>query len=234
MTQLKTELTVLPSILSADFGRFLEEAETVNIPEIDFLHVDVMDGHFVPNLTFGPQVVKTLKKHTRFNLDVHLMIDNAPEFIPAFANAGADIITIHQEAVTHLNRAIHLVKEHGVKAGVTINPATPVEALRWVLTEVDLVLIMSVNPGFGGQDFIPNSVERVRKLAQMRREMNTDFIIEIDGGIEPSTAGNAYLAGARYFVSGSAIFGQQDRPRAVRDIINACRQAEREANSRMV
>jgi ribulose-phosphate 3-epimerase len=215
------DFKILPSILSADHGKFIEEAKTVDLPEIEYLHVDVMDGHFVPNITFGPKVVASLKKHTRFKLDVHLMIENVDDFVPQFAKAGADIITIHQEASRHLNRSLNLIRQHNAKAGVTINPATPLESIRWVLDVVDLVLIMSVNPGFGGQSFIESSVERIRQLARMRQEGNQDFIIEVDGGIDHQTAPKASEAGAEYFVAGNAIFGESDRPAAIRKIIQS-------------
>ena len=222
---------VLPSILAANFGKFIDESKTVDITEVDYLHLDIMDGHFVPNLTIGPKVVESLKKHTRFNLDVHLMISNAPEMIPQFADAGSDIITIHQEAVTHLHRGISQIKNYGIKAGVSINPTTPLEAIRWILEEVDLVLIMSVNPGFGGQKFIESSVKKVKELNEMRAQINTNFIIEIDGGIDPVTCKSVYLAGARYFVAGKYIFHQNDRSKAVRNIINALREVDTKIKS---
>lgn len=215
------DFKILPSILSADHGKFIEETKEVDIPEIDFVHVDVMDGHFVPNITFGPKVVASLKKHTRFKLDVHLMIDNVDNFIPQFADAGADIITIHQEATRHLDRSLSLIRQSGSKVGVTINPATPVETLEWVLDSVDLVLIMSVNPGFGGQSFIESSVQKIQRLAEMKQKGNHKFIIEVDGGIDHETAPKTYGAGAEYFVAGNAIFGQSDRPAAVRKIIQS-------------
>lgn len=216
-----SDYKVLPSILSANHGRFIEEAKQVDIPEIEYLHLDVMDGHFVPNITFGPGVVASLKKHTRFKLDVHLMIENVDHHIPQFAEAGADIITIHQEATRHLDRSLNLIRQSGAKVGVTINPATPPETLQWVLDVVDLVLIMSVNPGFGGQQFIESSVEKIRDLAEMRRRGNHQFIIEVDGGIDHKTAPLTYEAGAEYFVAGNAIFGQSDRPAAIRKIIQS-------------
>lgn len=216
-----SEFKILPSILAADHGKFIEEAKTVDLPEIEFIHVDVMDGHFVPNITFGPKVVASLKKHTRFKLDVHLMIENVDDFIPQFAKAGADIITIHQEACRHLNRSLSLIRQHNAKAGVTINPATPLESISWVLDRVDLVLIMSVNPGFGGQSFIESSVKKIRQLSRMRAEGNHDFIIEVDGGIDSQTAPLVCDAGAEYLVAGNAIFGQPDRAAAIRKIIQS-------------
>jgi len=216
-----SDYKILPSILSADHGKFIEEAQKVDLPEIEYLHVDVMDGHFVPNITFGPKVVESLKKHTRFKLDVHLMIENVDEYIPRFADAGADIITVHQEASRHLNRSLNLIRQSNAKVGVTVNPATPLETLKWVLDAVDLVLIMSVNPGFGGQQFIESSEEKIRQLAQTKRNHSHSFIIEVDGGIDHETAALAYRAGAEYFVAGSAIFGQPDRPAAIKKIIQS-------------
>jgi ribulose-phosphate 3-epimerase len=216
-----SDFKILPSILSADHGKFVAEAKEVDIPEIEYLHIDVMDGHFVPNITFGPKVVYSLKKHTRFKLDVHLMIENVDDYIPQFAEAGANIITIHQEATRHLDRSLNLIRDSGSKVGVTINPATSVETLQWVLDIVDLVLIMSVNPGFGGQSFIESSVRKIRQLAEMKQKGNHKFIIEVDGGIDHQTAPLTYQAGAEYFVSGNAIFGQTDRPKAIRKIIQS-------------
>jgi ribulose-phosphate 3-epimerase len=222
---------VLPSILSADFGKFVEEAATVDIPEVKFLHVDVMDGHFVPNLTFGPQVVQSLKKHTRFKLDVHLMIDNVPDFIPQFVKAGADIITIHQEATSHLHRNIHQIKDLGVLAGVSINPATSIDSIKWILAEVDLVLIMTVNPGFGGQNFITSSLKKIKELDELRKQQNLKFVIEVDGGIEVNTAGAVVLAGANYLVAGNSIFSKDNRPKAICNIIDAVIEAKRKSAS---
>ncbi len=212
---------IVPSILSADHGKLVEEALQVHLPGIDHLHVDIMDGHFVPNLTFGPQVVASLKQHTPFRLDVHLMIEAVDDYIPQFAAAGADILTIHQEATPHLHRSLHLIREQGIKAGVSLNPATPLETLHWVLTEVDLVLIMSVDPGFGGQKFIRATLEKIRRLVQWRKERRLKFIIEVDGGITEQTAPLAYEAGAEYLVAGNAVFGHPDRVAAVHRIQRA-------------
>lgn len=226
-----TDYKILPSILAADHGRFIEDVKTVDLPAIDTLHIDIMDGHFVPNITFGPAVVASLKKHTRFKLDVHLMIDNVDARIPDFANAGADIITVHQEATRHLHRSLNLIRSYSVKCGVALNPATPLESIRWVLEEVDLALIMSVNPGFGGQSFITSAVEKIRELAEIRAAQNYDFVIEVDGGISKKTAPLVQAAGANLLVAGSAIFGAPDRPQAIEDIQNAIETAARKRRS---
>lgn len=210
---------ILPSILAADHGQFVAEAGTVDMPEVEFLHIDVMDGHFVPNITFGPAVVASLKKHTRFKLDVHLMIENVDFYIPKFAEAGADTIIIHQEATVHLQRSLGLIRECGAKAGVAINPATALETLRWVFAEIDTVLIMTVNPGFGGQEFIQSSPEKIHLLRDIKEKGGYRFIIEVDGGIDEKTAPLVIEAGASYLVAGSAIFGKADRPGAIRQII---------------
>ena len=199
-----------PSILSADLLKLEEQIKIVEANGADFIHVDVMDGNFVPNITFGPVIVKTLKKITKLPLDVHLMIIHPEKFIEEFAKAGASIITVHQETCPHLDRTIQLIKEFGCKAGVTINPSTPVNNLDLVLSKVDLVLIMSVNPGFGGQKFIPYSLNKIEEI-RMKREMEkVDFLIEVDGGVNEQTAQPLAKAGVDVFVAGHAIFGQDD------------------------
>jgi ribulose-phosphate 3-epimerase len=222
---------ILPSILAADFGRLIEEAETVNIPEIDFLHIDVMDGHFVPNLTMGPAIVHSLKKHTRFKLDVHLMITNPAEMIPSFAEAGADILTIHQEAVVHIHRQLEFIKKFGIKAGISLNPGTSLDTLRWIISEVDLVLLMSVNPGFGGQKFIPATLDKIKMLHYWRKELAGKFVIEVDGGIDASNAGAIFSAGTDYFVIGTSIFQQSDRSQSIRKIARSIDRSQRDQTS---
>jgi len=185
-------IELAPSILSADFARLADEVTLAVEGGATLLHVDVMDGHFVPNITIGPPVVASLRKATELPLDVHLMIENPDQYIPAFADAGADWISVHQEATRHLNRSLDLVRKHGGKAGVVINPATPVQTLGEVLDMVDFVLVMSVNPGFGGQKFIPGSLEKIRKLVTMRNARGASFRIEVDGGIALDTIGDVF------------------------------------------
>ncbi len=218
---------ILPSILSADFGKLVEEARQVDLTEIEFLHVDVMDGHFVPNLTFGPRIVQSLRQHTRFKLDVHLMIENVERQLPWFIEAEPDILTVHVEAAPHLHRILTRIKDSGIKAGVALNPATPLETVRWVLDVADLVLVMSVNPGFGGQRFIPFTLEKIKELNRWKSERNGSFIIEVDGGVGADNIGAIYLAGAEFLVAGNAIFGKPNRQRAIRDLIRAVEEADR-------
>lgn len=212
---------ILPSLLAADFGKLVEEAQTVDIPEIEFLHIDVMDGHFVPNLTMGPSIVKSLKKHTRFKLDVHLMITNPAEMIPFFADAGADILTIHQEADFHIHRQLDFIRKFDIKCGISLNPATSLDTLTWILSEVDQVLLMSVNPGFGGQKFIPFTLEKIQNLRAQRKAQSGKFVIEVDGGIDAKNAGSLFSAGTDFFVIGTGIFQYSDRPKAIREIIQS-------------
>ncbi|AMA72615.1 MULTISPECIES: ribulose-phosphate 3-epimerase [Aneurinibacillus] len=215
---------IAPSILSADFARLGEEIKEVEQGGADWIHVDVMDGHFVPNLTIGPLVVKAIRPHTNLTLDVHLMIENADFYIPEFAKSGADMITVHQEACVHLHRTIYHIKNQGVKAAVSLNPATPVSTLEHILEDIDMVLLMSVNPGFGGQKFIPEVVRKIKQLRELlvERGLEDKVEIQIDGGINAETAPLVVEAGATCLVAGNAIFGQQDRARAIREIRQAC------------
>jgi len=197
---------IAPSILSADFAKLGEEVRAIDEAGADWIHVDVMDGHFVPNLTIGPGVVKALRPHTKKPFDVHLMISPVDPFLDAFAEAGADIITVHPEAGPHLHRTVQRVKGLGKKAGVSLNPATPAKALDYVLEDVDLVLVMSVNPGFGGQKFITSQLRKIEAIANRVAKESLDVIVEVDGGIDPETARQAVAAGATALVAGTAVF----------------------------
>jgi ribulose-phosphate 3-epimerase len=208
-------LIIAPSILNADFAKLAEQVQTVQAAGADWLHVDVMDGHFVPNITFGPVIVAGLRKLVTLPLDVHLMIENADAFIPAYREAGADWLTVHVEACPHLWRTLDLIKAQGCKVGVTLNPATPIAVLEPILAKVDLVLVMSVEPGFGGQTFIPEAVGRIAKLAELRAKNGYTYLIEVDGGIDLKTAPHVLAAGVDVLVAGFAIFKQPDIPKAV-------------------
>ncbi len=203
-------IKISPSILSADFSRLGEDVQAVDRAGADYIHIDVMDGHFVPNITIGPLVVDALRKVTDKPLDVHLMIENPDLYIPDFAKAGADIITVHQEAVPHLHRTVQLIKSLGKKAGVSLNPATPVETLDVILDELDLVLIMSVNPGFGGQSFIPSALDKIRALRQRITERGLSTELEVDGGVKIDNIREVVAAGADVLVAGSAVFNTED------------------------
>jgi ribulose-phosphate 3-epimerase len=203
-------IELAPSILSADFAHLAEQVARATAGGAHVIHVDIMDGHFVPNITIGPVVVKSLRKATQLPLDCHLMIENPDQYIPDFADAGANWISVHQVACRHLNRTLHLIKNHGCRAGVVINPATPVETLSEVLEIVDYVLVMSVNPGFGAQKFIPETLRKVRKLADLRGDRGYNYRIEIDGGVALETVTEIVQAGAEILVAGNAVFGKGD------------------------
>ena len=197
---------ISPSILSADFAKLGEEVRAIDAAGADWIHVDVMDGHYVPNLTIGPAVVKALRPHTTLPLDVHLMISPVDHFLDAFAEAGADIITVHPEAGPHIHRSLQHIRSLGKKAGVSLNPGTPAKMLDYLIEDVDLVLVMSVNPGFGGQKFIPSQLKKIESIAQMVAKRGLDVVIEVDGGIDPVTAPQAISAGATALVAGTAVF----------------------------
>ncbi len=201
---------IAPSILSADFSRLGEELQLVSKAGADWIHVDVMDGHFVPNITFGPMIVSAVKRSTNLPIDVHLMISNPDQYIQDFADAGADWICAHAEASIHLNRTIQLIKQCGAKAGVSLNPSTPLSALEWVIEELDYILIMTVNPGFGGQAFIPNSLDKIKSLREMLVVRGLSPLIQVDGGVNANTLKKLDQAGTDAFVAGSAIFGSKD------------------------
>ncbi|HET6351189.1 MAG TPA: ribulose-phosphate 3-epimerase [Coriobacteriia bacterium] len=218
---------IAPSLLSADFTRMAEAVAIVEAGGADYIHVDVMDGHFVPNLTYGPPVIKALKKVSTIPLDVHLMITNADATIDWYLEAGADLVSVHVEASPHLHRTLRRIREKGASPAVTLNPATPVASIRDVLGEVDMVLIMSVNPGFGGQSFIERSVERVAELAELCDSEGVSPIIEVDGGINPETAARVCAEGARCLVAGNAVFGEPDPIAAINAIRSAAEAAAR-------
>jgi ribulose-phosphate 3-epimerase len=209
---------IAPSILAADFARLGDDVAAVQRAGVKIIHVDVMDGHFVPNISIGVPVVASLRKATGLYLDCHLMIENPDAFTPAFIAAGAQNVTIHQEATRHLHRSLQLIKDHGAHAGVALNPATPVETLDHVLDMVDLVLVMSVNPGFGGQKFLPLAISKIEQLAELRQALGLSFKIEVDGGIDTSNIAELTRAGADIFVAGSSIFGTPDAAQAVESL----------------
>lgn len=212
-------LQIAPSILSADFSRLGDEVRDAEQSGADLIHIDIMDGHFVPNLTFGPGIVKAIRPATRLPFDVHLMIDNPDPYIADFAAAGAQFITVHAEACPHLHRTLQLIREHGARPGVVLNPATPIEWIRHVLADIDLVLLMTVNPGFGGQRFIPSVLPKISALRSLLDAEGLQRVhIEVDGGINEETARLAARAGADILVAGNAVFGQADRSVAIRAI----------------
>lgn len=211
-------IKIAPSILSANFSKLGEEIKDVEQGGADYIHIDVMDGHFVPNITIGPLIVEAVRPVTDLPLDVHLMIENPDLYIPQFAKAGADILSVHVEACRHLHRTIHLIKEHGVKAGVVLNPATPVQLIEPILAEIDLVLLMTVNPGFGGQSFIDSVLPKIEEISNLVKKNNLNVEIEVDGGVNPETAKKCIAAGANVLVAGSAVYNQEDRKKAIEAI----------------
>jgi ribulose-phosphate 3-epimerase len=221
------EKRLAPSILSADFAKLAHEINVVERAGADMLHVDVMDGHFVPNITIGPVVVQGIRATTSLPFDVHLMIENADQYIESFAKAGANLISVHFEACTHLNRTLQYIRSFSCKAGVVINPASPVEWLEDTLADLDYVLVMSVNPGFGGQKFLPMALRKTEKLLRMREERNLTFAIEIDGGIGLSNLHDALSAGADWFVAGSSVFHSPDPAESVRQMKQVMKEFER-------
>ena len=216
-----TKPLIAPSILSADFARLAEAVQQVEAAGADWIHVDVMDGHFVPNLTVGPPMVEALRKVTSLPLDVHLMMTNPDEFIPDFAKAGADILTVHVETCPHLHRTIQGIKERKVKAGVTLNPATSVSTLEQILGDIDLVLVMSVNPGFGGQTFIESTLDKIRQIRAMISASKGSPYLEVDGGITVKNVASVLKAGANVLVAGSAIFGSDNMPDTIQQLRSA-------------
>ncbi len=214
-------MKLAPSVLSADFARLLESCKKVEEAGCEYLHLDVMDGHFVPNITFGAPIIKSIRKEIDMIFDAHLMISDPDKFIPDLAKAGCDIITVHQETCIHLHRTIQNIKANNMKAGVVLNPATPVDTIKHILPDIDMVLLMSVNPGFGGQKFIPEVLNKVKELKRMIEERNLDVLIEVDGGVNSGNIKSLVDAGADVLVAGSAIFGMDDINKAVQDLRNA-------------
>ncbi len=206
---------IAPSILSADFSKLGDEIRAVEDAGADWIHIDVMDGHFVPNITMGPVIVKAVRSVTSLPIDVHLMIENPDRYIPDFAKAGADLISVQTEACVHLNRTVQMIKESGSRAGVVLNPSTPLSSTDWILEYVDFVVIMSVNPGFGGQTFIPNSLYKIKALRKIIQDRKLSTLIEIDGGVTEKNIKEISLAGIDAFVAGSAIFGTNDYKKTI-------------------
>lgn len=209
---------IAPSILTADFSILKDQLQIAEEAGADWFHLDVMDGHFVPNITFGPLMVEAVNKITDLPLDVHLMIENPDLYIEQFREAGADSISVHVEASVHLHRTVNLIKNNGAKAGVVLNPATPISFLENILNDADLVLVMSVNPGFGGQSFIPSVLEKIHRVAHLIKESGRDLFLEVDGGIDSHTAPKVVKAGANVLVAGSAVFAAPDIAKAIREI----------------
>jgi len=211
-------IKIAPSILSADFSRLGEQVEMLDEGGADYIHIDIMDGHFVPNLTFGPLVVKSIRNRTQLPFDVHLMMTNPMDYIDEFVDAGADIITVHAEVLPHLHRAIQHIKQKGVKASVSLNPSTPLNVLDYVLEDLDMVLLMTVNPGFGGQTFIPAMMDKIKELRRKIDSMNLNVDIQVDGGISLDNIKEVAKAGANVFVAGSAVFNAPDPKKMIKDM----------------
>lgn len=218
----KPQKYIAPSLLSADFSRLGEEVRAAEQAGADWIHLDIMDGHFVPTLTMGPLVVAALRKHTPLPFDVHLMVTNADQLLDAFIDAGANWITVHEEACPHLDRTLAAIRARGVKAGVALNPSTPVSTLSCVIDSLDYVLIMSVNPGFGGQSFIPYTLDKVRELVRLRESRKLNFLIQIDGGVKIDNIAEISQAGVDVFVAGSAIFGTKDYAKTIGEMKARC------------
>jgi ribulose-phosphate 3-epimerase len=211
---------IAPSILSADFSKLGQEIKAVEAAGADWIHADIMDGHFVPNITMGPFVIEAVRRVTDLPIDVHLMIENPDNYIPAFAKAGASLISVQYETSVHLNRSVQLIRECGAQPGVVLNPSTPVQVLEWIVEEIDFVLIMSVNPGFGGQAFITNSLDKIKVLRKLLDDRHLKTMIEIDGGVNHKTIADIAAAGADVFVAGSAIFGSQSYAETIQSFRN--------------
>ena len=212
-----------PSILSSDFSNLAQQIRLAEMGGADWIHCDIMDGHFVPNLTFGPLIVKAARKSTKLPIDVHLMIEEPDKYLENFAEAGANHLFVHYEIVTHLNRTINRIKELGMQAGVAINPSTPISVLKYIMEYADALLIMSVNPGFGGQSFIPNSIQKIKEAAKLREELSTNFLIQVDGGIDKENIKKILEAGCDVFIIGSSIYKSDNITAAATELKNLIR-----------